>query len=73
MAPLDGSVFNRGRAAPGGHYWRELRDMSRTVGFLGDQVVRLTRELRDALKQRDEVKKELQDVKKQLEELRKEK
>ena len=47
--------------------------MSRTVGFLGGQIVRLTRELKDTKKQRDEVKKELQDVKKQLEELRKEK
>ena len=62
MPPLEmNGVLSEPIRAP--QYWRELREMSSTLGFLGDQVVRLNRELEEVKKQRDEAVTQLEKIK----------
>ena len=65
MPPLEmNGVLSQPIRAPA--YWAELREMSSTLGFLGDQVVRLTRELEQVKKERDGAVTELEKIKIEL-------
>ena len=46
--------------------------MSSTLGFFGDQVVRLTRELEEVKKQRDKAVTQLEKIQNELDEIKKE-
>ena len=71
MPPLEmNGVLSEPIRAP--QYWRELREMSSTLGVLGDQVVRLTRELEEVKKQRDKAVTQLEKIQNELDEIKKE-
>ena len=62
MAPLEWTgVLSEPRRAS--QYWRELRGMSNSIGFLSREVVRLNREVKTAKEELEEMKKELEKFK----------
>ena len=65
MPPLEmNGVLSQPIRAP--QYWAELREMSSTLGFLGNQVVALTRELEEVKRERDEAVTELEKIKRKI-------